>query len=68
MAQTFEGFNNLCTKAHDMELHLAKRRRPRAVERVESSTVAIVETREKGPVVVGAKKPIEFKKVTMKER
>ncbi|CAL5425633.1 unnamed protein product [Camellia sinensis] len=68
MAQTFEGFNDLCTKAHDMELHLAKRRRPRAVERVESSTAATIETRKKGPVVVGAKKPKEFKKVTMKER
>ncbi|CAL5431262.1 unnamed protein product [Camellia sinensis] len=68
MAQTFEGFNDLCTKAHDMELHLAKRRRPKAVERVESSTAATIETRKKGPVVVGAKKPKEFKKVTMKER
>ncbi|GMP71043.1 hypothetical protein CsSME_00029615 [Camellia sinensis var. sinensis] len=44
MAQTFEGFNDLCTKAHDMELHLAKRRRPMAVERVESSTATIIET------------------------
>lgn len=48
MAQTFEGFNDLCTKAHDMELHLAKRRRPRAVERVEPSTAATIETRKKG--------------------
>ncbi|CAL5430658.1 unnamed protein product [Camellia sinensis] len=61
-------FNDLCTKAHDMELHLAKQRRPRAIERVESSTAATIETRKKGPVVVGAKKPKEFKKLTMKER
>lgn len=24
MAQTFEGFNHLCTNAYDMEIHLSK--------------------------------------------
>ena len=57
MAQTFEGFNDRSTQAYDMELHLAKRRRFRAVEGVKSSIVAIVETRKKGFVVVGVKKP-----------
>ncbi|KAH7855481.1 hypothetical protein Vadar_025365 [Vaccinium darrowii] len=68
MAQTFEGFNDLCTKAHDMELHLSKRRRPRLVDRLETSTAAAVETKKGGPIVVGAQKPKETKKATMKER
>ncbi|KAH7863544.1 hypothetical protein Vadar_018896 [Vaccinium darrowii] len=67
-AQTFEGFNDLCTKAHDMELHLSKRRRPRVVDRLETSTAATVETKKGGPIVVGAQKPKETKKATMKER
>ncbi|KAH7855354.1 hypothetical protein Vadar_023999 [Vaccinium darrowii] len=68
MAQTFEGFNDLCTKAHDMELHLSKRRRPRVVDRLETSTAAAVETKKGGPIVVAAQKPKETKKATMKER
>ncbi|KAG5562842.1 hypothetical protein RHGRI_005537 [Rhododendron griersonianum] len=68
MAQTFEGFNDLCTKAHDMELHLGKRRRPRVVDRLETSVAAIVETKKRVPVVVGAQRPKETKKATMKER
>lgn len=28
MTQTFEGFNDLCTKTHDKELHLTKRKKP----------------------------------------
>lgn len=28
MAQTFEGFNDMCTKARDMELQLYKRKKP----------------------------------------
>lgn len=28
MAQTFQGFNDVCRKAHDMELHLNKRKKP----------------------------------------
>ncbi|KAH7851205.1 hypothetical protein Vadar_008576 [Vaccinium darrowii] len=54
MAQTFEDFNDLCTKAHDMELHLSKRRRPRVVDRLETSMTATVETKKGGPIVVGA--------------
>lgn len=27
MRQTFEGFNDLCTKAHDVEIHLNKQRK-----------------------------------------
>ncbi|KAG5556090.1 hypothetical protein RHGRI_006649 [Rhododendron griersonianum] len=68
MAQTFEGFNDLCTKAHDMELHLGKRRRPRVVDRLETSVAAIVETKKRVPVVVGGQRPKETKKATMKER
>ncbi|KAH7849922.1 hypothetical protein Vadar_025006 [Vaccinium darrowii] len=68
MAQTFEGFNDLWTKAHDMELHLSKRRRPRVVDRLETSMTVLVETKKGGPIVVGAPKPKEAKKATMKER
>nr|KUM45286.1 hypothetical protein ABT39_MTgene3459 [Picea glauca] len=28
LPQTFKGFDDLCTKAHDVEAHLSKRRRP----------------------------------------
>ncbi|KAG5528413.1 hypothetical protein RHGRI_029178 [Rhododendron griersonianum] len=58
----------ICTKAHDMELHLGKRRRPRVVDRLETSVAAIVETKKRVPVVVGAQRPKETKKATMKER
>ncbi|KAH7859506.1 hypothetical protein Vadar_001968 [Vaccinium darrowii] len=68
MAQTFEGFNDLCTKAHDMELHLSNRRRSRVVDRLETSMAATVETKKGGPIVVGTQKPKETKKATIKER
>lgn len=55
LPQTFKGFDDLCTKAHDVEAHLSKRRRPRGADRLESSTAAVVETK-KSPVVVGRKK------------
>lgn len=35
MAQTFEGFNDLCTKAHDMELHsIRERNHPKRAPRL----------------------------------
>ena len=68
MAQTFEGFNDLCTKAHDMELHLSKRRKPRIGDRLETSATAMVETKKRGPVVIGARKPNDVRKTSMKER
>lgn len=67
LPQTFKGFDDLCTKAHDVEAHLSKRRRPRGADRLESSTAAVVETK-KSPVVVGGKKSKETKKMTIKER
>ena len=68
IAQTFEGFNDLCTKAHDMELHLSKRRRSRNIEKFEASTIAVVEANKKTAIIVGAKKPKDAKKISMKER
>ncbi|KAI8535488.1 hypothetical protein RHMOL_Rhmol10G0178500 [Rhododendron molle] len=47
---------------------MGKRRRPRVVDRLETSAVAIVETKKRVPVVVGAQRLKETKKVTMKER
>lgn len=67
MPQTFEGFNDLCTKARDMELHLSKRRRTRIIDRLETSIAASVETKKGGPILVGAQRPKEIKKATMKE-
>ncbi|KAG8369438.1 hypothetical protein BUALT_Bualt14G0013700 [Buddleja alternifolia] len=54
MPQTFDGFNDLCTKAHDLETHMGKRRvRPRANEKVET---AVVETKKKSPINIGKPK------------
>lgn len=43
MAQTFEGSNDLCIKAHDMELHLNKMKKPsKQSAKVENNMAAMM--------------------------
>lgn len=40
MAQKFEGFSDMCTKAHGIELHLNKKKKPAKVSAMDENIIA----------------------------
>lgn len=54
MPQTFDDLNDLCTKAHDLEMHLSKRRSTQSPRQLPAVETAGVEAKKKKNAVTTA--------------